>query len=392
MDALINLARGVCRVRAYGASPERLLNILAENDVLFWDAVPEDEFTVLISVHRRNIEKLEILARKAMCAAEVVERRGLPYFARRFRKRYTLLLGLGVCVFALLCSSLFIWDIRVVGNKEVSTAEILEALEGAGIGIGSYWPAFTSERIRNKVLLKIPELLFITVNVYGSRAEVIVRERIQRPEIVDEGIAADVYADKSGIISSMSVLRGSRQSAPGKTVLKGDLLVKGEFVDLNQRLRQVRAMADVSIKTWHELVAAAESEILQKEYTGKVFSKTALVVGNIRINFYINGGNPDMFCDKIVREIPVALEDAFILPLTLIREYYAEYEPLTVTEPLETVQRRLEIELMDRLIARIGDEGRIVSSSYSYSERDGLIFVTLRAECLEKTGETRPIK
>ena len=391
MDMLINLARGDCRARAYGANPERLLNLLSENGISFRNAVPQDEHTMLISVNKRDVEALKHLARRAMCAVEILSRRGLPYFLRRLRKRYTLLAGLGICVFALLCSSLFIWDIEVTGNKEVSSAEILGALEDVGIGIGSYWPAFVSERIRNQVLPKIPKLLFISVKVYGSRAEIIVRERIPEPEVVAEKEAANVYADKSGIISTISVLRGRGSAEKGDTVLKGDLLVEGEFEDFGQRSRRVRAMAEVSLRTWHELTAAAETQTLLKEYTGRVYTKTALIWGNSRINFYFRSGNSGMNCDKIVTEVPFASGGVFRLPLTLIRERYAEYELIAAPEDTETIRRRLELELMERLAERIGEEGRIVSSAFSYNEGGGLIYVTLRAECLEKTGETRPI-
>ena len=58
-----------------------------------------------------------------------------------------------------------------------------------------------SEAISNDMLLKIPELSWIAVNISGSHADILVRERIPKPLIVDENAPTMVYAVKSGIIT-----------------------------------------------------------------------------------------------------------------------------------------------------------------------------------------------
>ena len=58
--------------------------------------------------------------------------------------------------------------------------EILRALEQNGVGIGTFSFSLDPEGLRNRVLLEIPELSWLTVNVSGCRATVQVRERVKK--------------------------------------------------------------------------------------------------------------------------------------------------------------------------------------------------------------------
>ena len=68
----------------------------------------------------------------------------------------------------LLLSSLFIWEINVEGNEKLTTGEILRALEECGVKTGTFWPGLDTDEIRCRMLLRLPELGWMTVNVHGS--------------------------------------------------------------------------------------------------------------------------------------------------------------------------------------------------------------------------------
>jgi similar to stage IV sporulation protein len=110
----------------------------------------------------------------------------VPYFLWRFRKRYILLIGAAAVFIAVWAMSLFIWEIDVHGNEKVSKQQILSVLGDMGVGIGSFGPTIVSEAISNDILLKIPELAWIAVNVYGSHADILVRERIEKARLLDK--------------------------------------------------------------------------------------------------------------------------------------------------------------------------------------------------------------
>ena len=45
---------------------------------------------------------------------------------------------------------------------------------------------------------------------------------------------------------------------------------------------------------------------------------------------------------------------------------------------------------MARLLKQIGEDGKVVSSEFSCSEKNGLLTVTLRAECSEQIAKEQP--
>lgn len=392
MERLTNLARGLVRIQIVGPSPEQLLNLCAMSGISFWSAKPEDEFTLQITIHKESLDQVQALAERVQCTLKVQGKKGAPFFLRRFRKRYTLLAGLVISMFALLCSSLFIWEFEVTGNETISSAQILNILEEEGVGIGTYWPSLVSDSIRSKVLVKIPELSWMTVNVRGSRAEVIVRERVLKPELVHDKEVTHVLAEKSGIVTEMRVYRGTPLVKPGDTVVSGDVLVSATVRSALAPERNVRAMADVYARTWYEITSACPMETAVKQYSGKKKTKTALVIGDKRINFYLSGGIIEDSCDKIIKETKLALGDVFSLPVMLVQEQYEFYDTVASEVDLNSKRRDMEETLASHLAAEIGGSGEIVSTAFSAAEKNGLLYVTLRAECIEQIGAVIPME
>ena len=218
---LSEILRGSVRAEVSGAAPQRLLNAMSEADMPFWDAVPQDAFTICLGLYSRDLRDAKALASRCQCELKLLRESGVPVVKRRLRRRVALLVT-AVCCFALLAaSSLFVWDIRVEGNEQVSTGEILRALAGCGVEPGAFWPGWSSDEIRNSVILDIPELAWLGVSVDSSRAVIRVRERTEAPELVNSEGMGSVTARTTGIIDSMRVYQGAPLVAVGDAVVAG---------------------------------------------------------------------------------------------------------------------------------------------------------------------------
>src|SRR5699024_9448559 len=111
---------------------------------------------------------------------------------------------------------------EVKGNTTVSTALIRTELRRQGLSIGTFGPGLDERTVGNKVLLQIPELSWLSINLYGTRAEVLVREAVQAPEVVDASEHGSVVARASGIITKVEALTGEAVVEVGDTVLEGE--------------------------------------------------------------------------------------------------------------------------------------------------------------------------
>mgnify|MGYP000178737553 CR=1 FL=1 len=141
---------------------------------------------------------LEDLAVRSGCTLSEVERGGLPTFLERFRKRYALLAGLALSLLAVLLMTQFVLVVDVSGNTEVPSATILSTLRRQGVRPGAFGPALEINYIEQRALLELEGISWMSINLHGARAEVLVRERVKAPELVDESEHGDIIAETDG--------------------------------------------------------------------------------------------------------------------------------------------------------------------------------------------------
>jgi len=390
MKEAVNRLLGQVHIRVESAFPERVLNVCAARALAFWDLEWENAETFSCRISRVDFRTLRRCAEKLECRITVLRREGAPYFLRRFRSRPALVTGLVGCALALFLGSFFVWDFQITGNETVPAERILRALERQGVGLGSFGLSLDGEDIRNHVLLEIPELSWITVNVSGCRASVQVRERIVPPEAVDEKAPANVVARRPGLVLETRVLDGKACVLRGASVTEGQLLISGVADTGTFGARMLPGMGSIRARTWYSLTANIPLTAAYKRYTGEEKTAVALILGKRRVKFFANSSIGEREYDKITKRTPWSVF-GMPLPVTWVTETYRFYE----TEPL--ARDRLQAEalgeqiLTQHLRATVAPYGEIRSTLCSARERNGVLEVTLTAECVEEIGETVPI-
>ena len=396
MVHLIRFFLGWVTYEVEGGFPERLVNLCGQGRVRFWDLVWRDEtgfrFTVAW-VHRRQVEEL---SRRAMCILTPLERGGVPPFLCRFRRRYALLAGLAACLVALAVGSRFIMTITVTGNQRVSTAEILAELDRLGVRVGAYGPAIEERAVANQALITLEELSFMAINLYGTRAEVIVREAEEAPALLDEQTPADVVAAASGIVTEVRTLAGEALVEPGDTVVAGETLIRGtidlpeaEYSGADIGTLVVRARGEITARTWRTLEAQLPLTAAVKRYTGEEERLWRLTILGRQVNFYGNSGISFERYDKITQTHTLTLPGGWEMPLSVTAEtaraYTLDQVPLDRDAAIDLLSQQLSDQLDDLLEP---GEGTCVNKRFTAVDRDGVLTVTLTAECTEQIGRT----
>lgn len=245
--------------------------------------------------------------------------------------------------------------------------------------------------------MQLEDLSWMSINLHGARAEVLVREKLPEPSLRDEVTPAHVVAAADGIISHMEVLEGQPNFQEGDAVLSGEVVISG-IVDLKEPMyatvdagqRTVHARGNVWARTWRVLEAEIPLEAPVKSYTGeKVVSWTLVVLGR-SMNIFGKGGISQPGYDKITTTHTLTLPGGQAMPLSLRRTECRAYE--TVSAPLDwaAAEDMLKERLAARLKALAGEDGEIVETEYTAREADGMLIVTLKAECREQIGRERP--
>lgn len=395
MKKLLHKAQGVVTLTVTGAEPERFLNACAKAGILFWGAEPVDPVTLRLKLHARQRRRAEAIAARLLCEVKADSQQGAPFFLARFRRRYAFLVGMTLSLTAVFLLSQFVLTVEVRGNETVPAAVILSELRRLGVRPGAFGPALDEGAIAQEALISLGDLSWMAVNLHGTRAEVLVREKEPKPELEDTRTPADVVAEATGIITHLEAWQGKALFEEGDTVVAGDVVISGwmpieppPYSDLGDLGgRAVRAQGRIEARTWRALSASIPLETAVKEPTGREKTLLSLCVLGKRLNFYGNSGISFPEYDKITQVHTLTLPGGRALPLSLVTQTVREVELLSAPIDAEGAAAMLETALRERLAVLVED-GQVVSCEVSCVEEGGLLTVRLLAECREEIGQT----
>ncbi|MBQ4382593.1 MAG: sporulation protein YqfD [Oscillospiraceae bacterium] len=362
--------RGFARVTVAPGDREGFFNLCAEEGLLLTEPRAGDG-TVTVTLSPEELGELLALEEKGGFSVLSVEKRGGGFILPFLKRRWGLFLGAAAAVLLAVLSSFFIWQIEIVGADAALSARIMGALSDCGVTVGSWAVGLSVPEVQNELLLRLPDLAWITVNVKGSRAWVLFREKTLPPEILSLSEPSDIRARQAGVITETIVLRGVPEVSAGDTVAAGDLLIAGSPA----------AQGAVFARTWYEISASMPLDCRAKVYTGRENTLWRLIFSEKRADLFFYSGNTYGSCDKI-REIRlVTLPDGAVLPLGLEKLSLREYETVPAQIPRDAAEGLLRAELLEQLDARC--RGSVAKAEFYSSLNEGLLTVTLKAECLE---------
>ena len=396
MKWLINLLRGYVELSATGAFPERLLNLCAQNRVQFWKLCWIDETSFTFRIALKDRKRLEELAGRAMCELSERGRRGAAVAAGRIiERRWGFLAGLAVCFVAVNFLSKFLLVIDVAGNETVPTAVILSQLQRVGVRPGAYGPSIPEKEAANAALLGLPELSYLAINIYGTRAEVVVREAEKKPELLDEETPADIVAEVDGIIEDIQAQSGRAMFRDGDIVARGEVLITGDMdlkepeggtVDMGRLI--VRAVGTVTARTWRTLEETIPLTARGKTYSGEERRGYGIKILWYDLDFFENSSILQGRYDKITKTEQLVLFDR-PLPIWVTTATLRPYELEDQAVDGEEAAQRLEQVLSSRLEKLMeANSGEVLRTDFVSREENGRLTVTLLAECREEIGRT----
>ncbi|MBQ5928250.1 MAG: sporulation protein YqfD [Oscillibacter sp.] len=389
MSRAVNYLRGQVLVRVESAFPERVLNLCAARDLGFWDLQWESETAFTCRLSRADFRELRRAAGKLECSVTPLRRSGAPYTLRRLLSRPALAAGAVAVGLWLVLGSFFIWEFTIEGNETLPDEVILRALEEQGVGIGSFGLSLDGEDLRNRILLELPELVWLTVNVSGCRASVQVRERVPVPETVDRKALSNLVARRAGLVLEIHAFSGVKCVVEGMSVEEGQILISGVEDTENFGARTTAGLGEVKGRTWHTLTAKLPLTVQKKVYAGE---KTgySLIFGKKRVKFFGNSSIEGRNYDKITKRMKLSFLGV-PLPVTVEQEKWQFFETQPAAADPAALEELGRAVLEDRLHREVEPYGTVSSSLCTAKARSGTLEVTLRAECEESIGELAPI-
>lgn len=305
----------------------RFSSLLLKNNISFW-GVEHGEEGVFLHSSLFSAESACTLAEQNGVRLTLCKKRGLPFVLARYRKRLGLLFGALIFMLSVFASQLFVWDIEISGNREISTRDIEDALEDIGISVGSFIPNIDRLAKANELLIECRELSSAAITLNGTHITVSVLERKGIPEIIDKSGFYNVVSEYDGIILDIDALQGTPEVREGDAVFAGELLINSFMESKNGAVTPTHARGVVYAAVKEEFSVEIPLSRMSKVYSGRSETKKAYRLLGWEIPFASSLESEYEYFDSVCSERDILLFGFIKLPLREYRVTYSEYTPL----------------------------------------------------------------
>lgn len=355
MERVWRFIKGYVRIRLSSREPERFLNLCAARKILIWKILRrENAYELYLSL--KDFFRLKDIAGKTGSRLKILEKRGLPFFFQRNRKRKAFFLGCLLCLALLFLLSRYIWNIHIEGNYANSTGSILEFLDTIGVRHGMAVSRVDCAEIAAAIREEFPNVTWVSARIRGTRLLVDIKENVDGypvEEAEDESGATDLTAKLDGTVYSILTRRGVPLVEDGDDCKAGDILVSGQIPIVNDsgettRYDQTQADADILIRS--ELYYYQEFPL---EHTVRTYLEETKKTPFIEImGWRAEAGRDEKEnCDYLVREHQVFLTENFALPIRYgtveCLPYIEETAVYTEEEAAKLAEERLDSYIED---------------------------------------------
>ncbi len=295
MRELFHRYHGYLTVEMTGLNPERFFNLCAFSGLEIWNAVCLGK-QFRFYMRAKDFFKCRPFAKKAGVRLHITEKKGLPFFLYRNRKRGLWGAGLVLFFVFLYILSLYVWDISYEGNLRYTDNELEHFLAEQRIYCGVKKSSVSCENLEEALREKYEGITWVSARLEGTRLYIHIKENevlLGIPRKDDS--PCDLVAESDAVIKSMIVRSGIPAVKPGDTVKKGQLLVSGRIPVTDDAgtvtsERLVHADADITgirerteikeISMWHRMEIP----------TGKKRAGIATAVGDLSFVWLMPAG------------------------------------------------------------------------------------------------------
>jgi len=398
MTGLIRYLVGSVRMRCDGGRLEELLQAMMQAQIPYDSLMRDGEGNGRFRVFRGDAGRVLQLDKGAVREGE----EGLPALLWRYRYRWGLMVG-GV-LFALIVtlSTQVIWSMEVVGNESVSDLTILSVLKEQGCEVGSYIPRLDLWQIGNRSLERLEGLSFLSVNLEGTHAQVVVKEQAEKDMAPsEEGAPSHLIAARDGQILRYEVRSGQAVVKVLDVVRKGDLLVSGVVntkVRPDTTFRLERSVGQVFAQTVRPITVSVPLRERQTVHSAPILLEKRLIFFSFAQKVFEKGGKIPLGYDIIQERtqwtLPRFLPFVAPVPLPIWTEstYGAAVEEQWAVRSEEEARERCYL-LFWRMLAEELEDKELVDYEISeqYDPDAEQFTLTARVTCIEDIAIEVPI-
>lgn len=392
MIKLIKYSKGYVKIKVWGYSPERFMNLCSNRNILIWD-VQHGKDCYIMNISIKGFFELKPILRKTRTKVAILKRYGLPFLIPKMKKRFIFICGIIGCILFLILMSNNLWAIEVVGNYTITTDKFMDFLKENEINYGMRKRAIDIEQLEKEIRLQFDIVTWTSVKLEGTKLCVQIKENAllkkEREKIFE---VSNLIAEKEGTIVNMITRNGVPNVKVGAEIKKGDLLVSGKIPILGEDsavrgYQYCNADADIYLQCIYPYYDKLRIEHTEKQFTGKeqkiffieLFGKH-LQLPHKKITY----ANYDIFTNK--KQLKIL--DNFYLPIFTGSEIIREYSDVSKRYTKEEGKNILNENFM-KFIADLKEKGvQIIQKDVKIETGKDLMVVSGKILVVELTGKS----
>lgn len=349
MIEFLKYMRGYLRIRVYGFSPERFMNLCSNKGILLWNIVREGD-VYYMNINIKGFRALRPIVKKTGTRVVILKRYGLPFLLPGLLKRKLFVTGFFLAVAFWMWSSFYVWNIELEGNYQITTDIFQTFLEENDVRIGIRKEKLDIETLEKEIRRQFPQVTWASAKLSGTKLIIAIKEN-DAPIITleeNEEKGTDLVSEYDGVIVSIIVRKGVPMVKSGDKVEIGAVLVDGKIPVYNEdaTVREyylVNADADIVLEHTRKFSARLEFDYIKKEYTGREKKSYYLRFGEKELK--LPQEKTYLVQDSLIRESRPLLFEKLSIPIYLGSKTDREYQNVEYEYTLEEAKDRLNEKL-----------------------------------------------
>ncbi len=391
---LLRYLFGYLKVEVKGFAPERFMNLIIKNDVVIW-SVNATENGYIFFTGRKNLLKMKPLLQKTNVKLTVVENYGFPYLVKKNKRRVFFIAGFLICILFVYIMSMFVWEIKVNGTRQLVAQNILKDIEKEYVKLGTRKKEVDCEGLERQLMKKYDEISWIDCNLNGTTLTVSVEEGTVSDENKKSLGKNDIVALKDATITKMITREGKPLVKVRDQVKKGDILISGTiyiYNDNNEVLETNYVPADGDI--YGESSELYEDKIDAVCYEKKYDKNSKKYYTFFVLNYCITPFKPKVKSDNadyITQIHKVKLFSDLYLPIGYKKTEIKTYEVVKKTYSKEEAFRILKNNLQKKIQELEGKGVEIIENNVKIEKQENQFLAKGTLKLRESIGGVRQL-
>ncbi len=271
------LKSGQITIEVSSLMPEKILNILWNNEIYTCNIVKINLTTIRFTIYFKEYDQTEILIKKCKGKVRIVKTSGIIVILMKMKRQVSLIVG-GIIFFMIIyILSNYIWAVDIQTQKNLSPFEVRQQLSSIGVKPGLSKSQTNVYEIERKMENLNDQIMWIRIRIEGSTLKVIIKEKVN-PPVTEKILFNQVVAKMDGEVKRVYTNSGNPAVVPGDIVKAGDKLI----LPIQGREgfeKEVKPSGTVIANTFYE-------KFMEVQISGEKLERTGKKDSDIYLNFY----------------------------------------------------------------------------------------------------------